>query len=145
MSDEVITGSRGDRLLALRSRLGNAGQLTPDETRLLVVVEAMVRPMDSATGDLNLTTIVSQETGKGLLNLVIDQTKVLQLEPIKAREIAWMLLEAAAIAEAEAAVLRFMRQKVGLDPNRASYMLQDFRHYRDEDPGTLLVEQKEQQ
>jgi hypothetical protein len=140
-----ITGSRGDRLQALRCRLEAHEQLTPADVNLLIMVEAMIRPMDMAETDLSLTTIVSQATGQGRLNLVIDKTRVIQLEPVKAREIAWMLLEASAVAEAEAAVLRFMRQKVGIDADRAAYMLQDFRRYRDEDPGTLLVDDKEKQ
>ena len=145
LAKSEITGSRGDRLKALRDKLDATTALTPTESQLLLTIEAMIRPMDQATGDISLTTLVSQQTGKGLLNLVLDGTKVIQLEPVKAREIAWMLLEAASVAEAEASLLRFIRQKVGIDVERAAYMLQDFRRYREEDPGTLLVEEKEKQ
>jgi hypothetical protein len=43
-------------------------------------------------------------------------------------------------AEAEAGLMRFLKDRVGVDANKAAHMLQDFRRYRDEQPASLVGE-----
>jgi len=67
-----------------------------------------------------------------------------QLTPEAARSTAWVLIEAASVAEAEASLTRFLRQSVGMTPEAAAAMLADFRGYREADPQSLVAPQKGQ-
>jgi hypothetical protein len=99
-------------------------------TRLLLLEAAQFQKRNDEAGyEFRIVNIVSQRTGQGMLDVSWGGYQA-QLETVKAREIAWMLLEGAAVAESEAAVLRFMKQRVGLDDMRAAQMLHDFRDYR---------------
>jgi hypothetical protein len=90
-----------------------------------------LKRIHDAGHEFSATAVVSQATGAGLADIVWGGY-LAQLEPVKAREIAWILLEVAAVAESEAGLMRFLRDRVGVSPEKASIMLNDFRHYRDE-------------
>lgn len=101
---------------------------SPDRLLLLEAAQ-MIKRNDDAGYEFQIVAIVSQSTGRALCDVSWGGYQA-QLDTTKAREIAWMLLEGAAVAESEAAVLRFMKQRVGLDDVHASQMLADYRGYR---------------
>jgi hypothetical protein len=121
----------------LRRRLYHDDR-SEDDVLLLKIVQILKRIAD-AGGEFSIVNIVSQATGEGKLDVTWGDVPK-QLDPVKAREIAWMLLEGASIAETEAAVVRFMTERVGLDANKAAMMLQDFRRYREQRPASLVGE-----
>ncbi len=127
--------SRQERLTALRERL--SGIVSADEQLLLQELHQIVVRLESAGDRFEVTSVISHRTSRALLD-VVWLGQLAQLEPVKAREVAWMLLEAAAVAEAEAHLFRFMTQAVLLEPDRAAAMLADFRRYRDEDQSSLV-------
>ena len=110
-----------------------------DEDLLLLKIGQILKRIEDAGGEFSVVNIVSQVTGEGKLDVTWGDVPK-QLDPVKAREIAWLLLEGAAIAESEAAVMRFMKDRVGLDATKSAQMLQDFRRYRDERPASLVGE-----
>jgi hypothetical protein len=109
-----------------------------DDLLLLKCVQILKR-IDEAGGHFQIANIVSQRTGEGKLDVTWGDVPM-QLDPVKAREIAWMLLEGASIAESEAAVVRFLKDRVGIDAERAAMVLQDFRRYREQAPASLVGE-----
>jgi hypothetical protein len=128
-----------ERLEGFRARLP---QITLDEsTDLLKAVQIVKRMETGADGGFHVVNLVSHATGEGKLD-VTWLGQLAQLDAVKAREIAWILLEAAAVAEAEASFMRFIRDKVGVPIEKAAMMLHDFREYRTADPQSL-VEHKE--
>jgi len=91
--------------------------------------------------DFQVTSIVSKATGQGMLD-VVWCGQLAQLTPEAARSTAWVLIEAASVAEAEASLTRFLKTKIGVTPEAAAAMLSEFRSYRDEDPQSLAAPQK---
>jgi len=67
-----------------------------------------------------------------------------QLEPQRAREMAWILLEAASAAEAESALVRFLLADVNAKPDEVMGFVQDLRRFRSqmESESGSLVGQK---
>jgi len=61
-----------------------------------------------------------------------------QLTPGKAREIALLLLESAAAAESDAALMAFARDFVGLDEMRSGQMLAQLREQREKARGSAV-------
>jgi hypothetical protein len=55
---------------------------------------------------------------------------IAQLDPWQTRDCALNALSAAEAAQSDAMVTKFMREKVGLDPQRAAMVLLDFRNLR---------------
>jgi hypothetical protein len=88
-----------------------------------------------------VTTIVSRTDGKGKLDIVWCG-QLVQLTPEAARSTAWVLIEAASVAEAEASLTRFLKDKVGVTPEAAAGILAEFRVYREADPQNLVAPQK---
>jgi hypothetical protein len=128
--------SRADRIQALLQRTTNAA-----DRELLMELHQIAGRLDSAGRGFQATSLVSHRTGKGRIDVVwLEQ--VAQLSPEEARSTAWVLVEAAAVAEAEAMLMRFLEERVGLEPERAAMMLRDFRAYRDEEPGSLVVDEE---
>jgi len=89
-------------------------------------------------GELSVTSLVSHASGEGRLD-VVWHGAVAQLSPQEARSTAWILIEAASVAEAEAALMRFLKAEVGLPEEKAAIMLAHFREYRDADPQSLVA------
>jgi hypothetical protein len=106
--------------------------LTNEQRSLLRQLHQMTTRLESANGDFQVVAIVSASTGEAKVDVVwLEQ--LAQVAPVKAREIAWMLLEAASVAEADAGLMRFMRSEesgVGLSPEAASRMLAELREFR---------------
>jgi hypothetical protein len=87
--------------------------------------------------EFSIANIINQQ-GAAKLD-VTWAGQVMQLDPTKAREIAWMLLEGASIGEAEAMMMRFLQGEMGVKPHQAAAVLMAFRRYREADPHSSLV------
>jgi hypothetical protein len=99
------------------------------------VLSAMGRVKDS---ELVVSHVVSQSTGKGRLD-VTWMGQVCQMSPADARSTAWVFLEAAAVAEAEEDMIRYLKEQVGVAPDQAAAMLHAFRQFRDQAPEASLL------
>lgn len=87
--------------------------------------------MSQTQPDTNIwvETLVSHRTGQPLVQIAwYDHTG--QLTPAEARDLARNLLDAASIAEADAGLVRFLKERVGLEHNAAGTMLNELREYR---------------
>lgn len=109
---------------------------SPDHLAVTRAAQTMKR-IHEAPREFRASALVSQATGEGRLDIVWGGF-VGQVEPVKAREIAWVLLEAASTAESEAAFMRFVRDRLGVSYENATRMLQDFRGHRDEYSSSLV-------
>lgn len=80
-------------------------------------------------------TIVSHRTGEPIVQIDwYDHTG--QLSPADARQLAMQLLDAAAVAETDAFLCRFCKEKIGMDaPEEYGKILAEFRKYREEADG----------
>lgn len=120
---------RADRTRLLRDRLDRGGHLADGEAQLLDELAQMVARLEAAPHEFAVTSVVSRSTGEGKLD-VAWHGMLAQIDPVKAREIAWMLLEAASIAEAEAMLVRFARDKIGISEGQGTALLNDLRAFR---------------
>jgi hypothetical protein len=146
MADQALTPSAkfSDKLIALRARLLGpslgGGILTTNDERLLEQVIVMLTRMEQGEGFF-VSNIVSRDNDRGKLD-VTWMGQLAQMEPAEARAIAWMLLEAASLAEVEASLVRFLKAEIGVDAANASNILHTFRTYREQAPEASLVGHK---
>jgi hypothetical protein len=74
------------------------------------------------------------QRGEGFVHIRVTEPgirdQVVQCTPMKAREIAQFILEAAEAAETDSFLYQFMKDKVGLDQEQAGRVLVDFRAWR---------------
>lgn len=129
--------SRAERVRLLLRRLDEDRQVNEDEARLLEQVAQMVERLDAAPHEFAVVSVCSRGVPK------LDVTwhgYLAQVDPVKGREIGWMLLEAASIAEAEAMVIRFALERIGVTEGQAGSLLRDMREYRKayENQGSLV-------
>jgi hypothetical protein len=124
-----------ERLQAFRAR--QAGLTLQESEDIARAVQICKRVEDGADQGFHVANVVSHRTGEAKLD-VTWLGVVTQLEAVKAREIAWMLLEATAVAEAEASLVRFLHEKVEMPIEAAAGMLNEFRGYRKADPQSLV-------
>ncbi len=93
---------------------------------------------DRKTNDENLVeilieTILSNRTKEGMVNFTLkkdDEEIVTQWDIQKAKQIRDMLSEAIEAAISDAMIYKFMRERVGLDDERASMVIHDLREVR---------------
>jgi hypothetical protein len=128
------------RIDALVQRL--RPQLTHEElltfTHCAQVMDRLSKAERSGDNELQVSTVVSQSTGQGRLDIVwLGQ--ILQMSPEEARGTAWVLIEASSQAEAEADMSRFLKEHIGLPEKDAAQMLLAFRRYRDQDTAGSLT------
>jgi hypothetical protein len=117
---------------AIRQKIAPA--LSPEEDRTLRQAAQIVARVEDAPEGFHVTTLISDRTGGGLLDCTwLGQ--VAQLTPENARETAWMLMEAASVAETDAMLHRFARNRIGLQPEAVAAMIQDLRAWRKTEPG----------
>lgn len=120
-----------ERLAVLeRLRLEN-----PQHDRAIREVQQVLSRLSTEKG-FSVTALVSQSTGEARLDIVW-YGQLGQLTPADARATAWVLVEGAAVAEAEAALMRFLQERVGMQPPQAAAMVGQFRAYRDEAPAPV--------
>lgn len=136
-ADDTDAGKTHERLFALAKKF-------PDRSSyqlLLMKAAQALKRIDDAGDDFKISNVVSFSTGQARLDVVWGGY-IAQIEIVKAREMAWMLLEAASIGEGEAGVMRFLMDRFQISHDQAVMVLGDFRHYREQNPSSSLVGQK---
>jgi hypothetical protein len=129
--------------IARLERLAPAFADERDKEALLTAVQALKRTSAAQASEFSVTVIVSQRTGLGMLDVVWGE-RLIQIDATKAREIAWILLESASTAEAEATLCAFLQEELKATPQHAAVMLQAFREHRAKRPtGSLLADPKD--
>jgi len=101
------------------------------------VMDVIVKRGSGRRGEIGVESIVAADNGKPFVQLSIDLSPA-QLTPGKAREIALLLLESAAAAESDAALMAFARDFVGLDEMRSGQMLAQLREQREKARGSAV-------
>jgi hypothetical protein len=139
MTDSPTPDTRSARRQALIARLDKGGHLSEAERILLLEAQQICTRLEEAPTEFSVTSIVSQRTGEGKVDMTFHGS-LAQLATVKAREMAWMLLECASVSEAESMLVRFLREELKVEGPRASQLLSMFRSYREQDPASLLVQ-----
>ena len=78
---------------------------------------------------IEIGTILSHRTKQGLVELTVNGEKA-QMEIAKAREVCQMLHQAIEAAITDTLIYQFMVERIGMDDQRASQVLLDFRELR---------------
>jgi hypothetical protein len=79
--------------------------------------------------NIEIATILSNRTKEGMVELVVDSHKV-QMDISKAREVFHMLGEAIEAAISDTIIYKFLKERIGLDEDKAAIVLLDFRELR---------------
>ena len=80
--------------------------------------------------NLELHTILSARTKKGMINLMLDGKQISQWDVAKAKVIHTMLGEAIEAAISDEMIYKFFTERIGFDDEKASRVLMDFRTIR---------------
>lgn len=80
--------------------------------------------------ELTIGTILSNRTKEGMVEFRINDELIAQFDIAKAKEIYHMFGEAIEAAVSDTLIYKFMREKVGMDEEKASRILLDFREIR---------------
>ena len=83
----------------------------------------------SASTDITVSTLLSQRTKEGRVEFSLNG-ELTQMDLGKAREVVWMLQAAVEAAVSDELIYKFLTEKIGLEPERASAALLDFRELR---------------
>ena len=79
--------------------------------------------------DITVSTLLSSRTKEGRIDFTLNG-ELTQMDLDKAREVVGMLQGAIEAAVSDELVYKFLTQKIGLEPERASAALIDFRELR---------------
>lgn len=79
---------------------------------------------------LTVSNIVSAQTGEALVSIELDGQLLARLTVENAEEFARNVMRCASVAEAEANLLRFMRDEVQMPLDKCAQILAEFRNYR---------------
>lgn len=90
---------------------------------------------DDGTDAITVSSGYGQKAQRGFVDLTLNETRS-QMEPAKAREVGLMLIEAAEAAVSDEIMVKLLRDKVGLDVERAGRVLLDLRELRQGTRGT---------
>lgn len=90
--------------------------------------------------ELELSTILSNRTKQGMINLSIDGDTIAQWDIGKAREIHRMLGECIEAAIADTMIYTYLTTRVGLSEEKATMALQDFRVIRQGGKDTVFLQ-----
>lgn len=83
----------------------------------------------SANADITVSTLLSSRTKQGRIDFTLNG-ELAQMDLDKAREVVGMLQGAIEAAISDELMYRFLTEKVGMEPERASMALVDFRELR---------------
>lgn len=79
--------------------------------------------------DITVSTLLSSRTKEGRIDFTLNG-ELTQMDLDKAREVVGMLQGAIEAAISDELMYRFLTEKIGLEPERASHALVDFREMR---------------
>lgn len=82
-----------------------------------------------ANTDITVSTLLSSRTKEGRIDFTLNG-ELTQMDLDKAREVVGMLQGAIEAAISDELLYRFLTEKIGLEPERASAALVDFRELR---------------
>ena len=82
-----------------------------------------------AGADITVSTIVSRRDGQGKVDFQLNG-ELTQMDLDKAREVVGMLQGAIEAAVSDQLIVQFLKEKIGLDADRANAALVDFREMR---------------
>lgn len=89
-----------------------------------------LRSKDGPTNtDITVSTLLSARTKEGRIDFTMNG-ELTQMDLDKAREVVGMLQHAIEAAISDELLYRFLTEKVGMEPEKASYALIDFRELR---------------
>jgi len=127
---EAATGSEGD------STWETANATSKELYRRVgqAVMDVIVK-RDHKMGEISITSTYGYATQKPYVELSLDRSPA-QFSPAKAREIALLLLESAAESEADAELIAFGRDAMGLDDRESAQLLDQFRQHRERSRGS---------
>jgi len=95
-----------------------------------------LRSKSGPTGsDIEVGTLLSARTKEGRIEFALNG-ELTQMDLPKAREIVGMLQQAIEAAISDELMYRFLTERIGLEPDRASSALLDFRELRQGTRGT---------
>lgn len=101
-----------------------------DEGEVIDMHGIALRAKDGSSGtDITVGTLLSSRTKQGRIELSLNG-ELTQMDLDKAREIVGMLQQAIEAAISDELVFRFLTEKIGLESDRASAALLDFRELR---------------
>jgi len=83
----------------------------------------------SSVSDITVSTLLSSRTKEGRIDFTLNG-ELTQMDLDKAREVVGMLQEAIEAAISDELMYKFLTEKIGLEPDRASAALVDFRELR---------------
>lgn len=89
-----------------------------------------LRSKDGPSGtDITVSTLLSSRTKEGRIDFTMNG-ELTQMDLDKAREVVGMLQGAIEAAISDELMYRFLTEKVGMEPEKASWALVDFREMR---------------
>jgi len=103
---------------------------TSDDGEVIDMHGIALRSKDGPTGtEITVSTLLSSRTKEGRIDFTLNG-ELTQMDLPKAREVVGMLQGAIEAAISDELVFKFLTQKIGLEPERASAALVDFRELR---------------
>jgi hypothetical protein len=119
---------------AVRALLGAAGyEHAFDDGRDGEVIDmhgiALRSKGGTAGADITVSTLVSRRDGQGKVEFQLNG-ELTQMDLDKAREVVGMLQQAIEAAVSDQLIVQFLKEKIGLDADRANAALIDFREMR---------------
>ena len=129
---------RAARLHELRARLLQLRAVTAGDLDFLLELAQIVKRLDDAGSDFKVQTNVHFDSGRASLD-VVWLGQLAQVSPVKAREVAWILLEAAAVAESEGTLVHYLTSEVGLEEEGIAAVLSALRAARAGGDSSLLL------
>lgn len=111
------------------AEIGQRAITAEDAALASLVNEVMYQRSRSTGGTLEVMSLVSMRTGKGIVQFEMGSTRI-QLSVEEARQHALIIIEAAMAAETDELLVRFLKERIGLGPKAANAALADFRTMR---------------
>lgn len=78
---------------------------------------------------IHISSMFGYNTGQPAVSLVVHGVET-QMSPARAREVAFMLLQAAEAAVGDAYLFSFANERVGVDVQSAANLIEEFRQWR---------------
>jgi hypothetical protein len=118
---------------ALLTRAGYEHAFQPDGAIDMHGIALQPKPGAAMTSDITIGTLLSSKDSTGRVEFSINGD-VTQMDIAKAREIALMLGQAIEAAISDEIMFKFLTERIGLEPAKASMALNDLREYRQGSP-----------
>ena len=81
---------------------------------------------------VHVTSGYGARTRRGFVSVTFEDRRAIQLSSAEARRVAGLLLDTAGAADADAFLMAFMQQVVGVDEGQAAQLMLRFREWRKE-------------